>query len=167
MSLPTQLAETVQSAHIKRDPSPHHDLNPSTAASKREPVRLTEKPAGEFFDEIDDASELDDGASEIPVSVLKPRPRHQGFPPMPDLRFEQSYLHSIENAGTWWKVAWITVRDQMMMPLAQGVLWNLTMMGWHHWNRNAQYSGSSVGARIRRWWYGVNNWAIPTKAKSS
>jgi hypothetical protein len=34
---------------------------------------------------------------------------------MPDLRFEQSYLHSIRNADTWWKVGWITVRDQVRL----------------------------------------------------
>lgn len=49
----------------------------------------------------------------------------------------------------------------MMMPLAQGVLYNLAIGGWQHWNRNAQVHGNSVGARARRWWYGVNNWALP------
>ncbi|KAI0128489.1 hypothetical protein BJ170DRAFT_331307 [Xylariales sp. AK1849] len=183
MSLPTQIAETIQTAHIKRDPSPHHDLNPSTAASEKEPVRLEEEQqrqqhraeGGEEAEEeeerdgIDLADEKYDGASdkdsEIPVSVLRPQRRRTSFPPMPDLRFEQSYLHSIRDAGSWGVVGWITVRDQIMMPFAQGILYNLAMCGWQHWNRNAQYSGGSVGARIRRWWYGVNNWVIPEKSK--
>lgn len=53
-----------------------------------------------------------------------------------------------------------------MMPLAQGVLYNVVLLGWQHWNRNAQYSGSSVGAKIRTWWYGVNNWPIPKRTKT-
>jgi len=35
------------------------------------------------------------------------------------------------------------------------------LSGWRHWNRNAQFSGQSVGSRIRRWWWEVNNWEIP------
>ncbi len=55
----------------------------------------------------------------------------------------------------------------MMMPLAQGVLYNLAICGWQHWNRNAQVHGGSVGARVRRWWYGVNNWALPPAAAAA
>lgn len=51
------------------------------------------------------------------------------------------------------------------MPFVQGVLYNLVLLGWHHWNRNAQLSGNSVGVRIRRWWYGVNNWLVPESKK--
>ena len=53
----------------------------------------------------------------------------------------------------------------MMMPLAQGVLYNLVICGWQHWNRNAQVHGSGAGARLRRWWYGVNGWALPPESK--
>ena len=56
---------------------------------------------------------------------------------------------------------------QMMMPLAQGVLYNLAICGWQHWNRNARVHGSGVGARLRRWWYGVNGWALPPVSESS
>lgn len=51
------------------------------------------------------------------------------------------------------------------MCFAQGVLWTLVLNGWRHWNRSAKFSGQGVGARIRRWWWGVNNWSIP-KSKS-
>ncbi|KAI1771280.1 DUF1770-domain-containing protein [Hypoxylon cercidicola] len=171
-SIPTQIAETIQTAHIQRNPSPRHDLNPSTAASDKQPVHLHEAPRQHRHDDLDgDDDELDDldddDDDDIPISVLTPRPRNKSFPPMPDLRFEQSYLHSIAKADTWWKVAWVTVRDQMMMPFAQGVLYNLAICGWHHWNKNAQLSGNSVGARARRWWYGVNNWPLsPKRARS-
>ena len=50
---------------------------------------------------------------------------------------------------------------QVMMPLVQGVLYNLAVCGWQHWNKNARMSGNSAGARLRRWWYQVNNWKIP------
>ncbi|XXH05188.1 hypothetical protein Hte_011613 [Hypoxylon texense] len=172
-SIPTQIAETIQTAHIQRNPSPRHDLNPSTAASEKQPVHLQEAPPRQRHprhdvddeDELDDLDDVDDDDDDIPISVLKPRARARSFPPMPDLRFEQSYLHSLAKADTWWKVAWITVRDQMMMPFAQGVLYNLAICGWHHWNKSAQLSGNSAGARARRWWYGVNNWPLPQKAK--
>lgn len=47
------------------------------------------------------------------------------------------------------------------MCFAQGVVWTLILSGWRHWNRSAKFSGQSVGAKIRRWWWGVNNWKIP------
>lgn len=95
-----QVAETIQTAHIKREPSARHDLNPSTAADTREPVHL-DKDAG------------DEDEDDIPVSVLRPARRFSHLPPIPDLRFEQSYLHSIQDAKSWWMVAWITTRDQV------------------------------------------------------
>lgn len=95
-----QVAETIQTAHINRAPSAQHDLNPSTAADMREPVHL-EKDAG------------DEDEDDIPVSVLRPARRFSHLPPIPDLRFEQSYLHSIQDAKSWWMVAWITTRDQV------------------------------------------------------
>ncbi|KAI0902129.1 DUF1770-domain-containing protein [Annulohypoxylon nitens] len=180
-SIPTQVAETTQTAHIQRSPSPRHDLNPSSSISEKTPVRLSShshthshgrhhRRSHGSIDDVDDIDDIDDDEEEdddedIPISVLRPRPRTRSFPPMPDLRFEQSYLHSISKADTWWKVGWITVRDQMMMPLAQGVLYNLAICGWHHWNKNARLSGNSTGARLRRWWYGVNKWPLPPAAR--
>lgn len=106
-SVPSQIAETVQTAHIKRDPSPAHDVNPSAAGSTVEPVRAVPKRRASM--DLDD--DLDD--DEISVSVLRPQARKTSFPPMPDLRFEQSYLNSLRDADTWWKIAWVTVRDQV------------------------------------------------------
>ncbi len=54
-----------------------------------------------------------------------------------------------------------------MMPFGQGVVYNLAICGWQHWNKNAQLSGNSVGARARRWWYGLNNWPIPPRRKTA
>ncbi|KAH8737705.1 hypothetical protein BGZ61DRAFT_438844 [Ilyonectria robusta] len=154
---PTELAATIQAAHINRHPDPKLDLNPSTASSTREPVILRSlRHASD--DEIDEEDEED-----IPYSVLQPAPRSYNLPPLPDLRFEQSYLRSISKADTWWKVVLITTRDQIMMPLAQGLLYNLFLCGWQHWNRNARLHGNTIGARARRWWYEVNNWPLQTR----
>lgn len=102
--IPMQIAETVQTAHINWEPSAAHDINPSTATDSREPVRLDEKKA---------LHDINDDDDDIPVSVLRPQRRFSHLPPLPDLRFEQSYLHSIRDAKSWWMVAWITARDQV------------------------------------------------------
>lgn len=99
-----QIAETIQTASINRHPSPKHDINPSTSASNKQPVELDTSPDSSVFDVEED---------EIPVSVLRPVPRRSQLPPLPDLRFEQSYLASIQNAGTWQQVTYITLRDQV------------------------------------------------------
>jgi hypothetical protein len=101
-SIPIEIAGTIQAASINKHPSPKHDINPSTAASKKEPVKL---------DTTDEISDVDE--DEIPVSVLRPVPRRQTLPPLPDLRFEQSYLRSIEKAQSWTTISWITFRDHV------------------------------------------------------
>ena len=123
-SLPLQIAETIQTASIKRDPSPDHDLNPSTAASQKQPVSVSLPPASESsldkyaYEEEDGIDEEEEDEEDIPYSVLKPVPRRVSFGPLPDLRFEQSYLASIAGADTRWKVAYITVRDQVYLPIS-------------------------------------------------
>ena len=148
-----ELASAIQSVSIKRNPSPHHDVNPSTAASKKEPATL-HSPTHSIS-----------SADSIPSDVIRERPRRKSFPPIPDFRFEQSYLASIKSAETWWQVAYITMRDQVLLPLMQGILWNLAMHGWRFWNRGAKFSGKGAGAKIRRWWWDVNNWQMPKEAK--
>lgn len=116
-SLPLQIAETIQTASINRAPSPSHDLNPSTSASSKQPVRVDHgHPASDTSIDkyaYDDEHQIDEEDEEdIPYDVLKPTPRRQSFGPLPDLRFEQSYLASIAGADTKWKVMAITIRDQ-------------------------------------------------------
>ena len=126
-SLPLQIAETIQTASIKRNPSPTHDLNPSTAASQKEPVQYFHQPPvsdssiEKYVYDEDDAIDEDDD-EDIPYSVLKPTPRRQSFGPLPDLRFEQSYLASIAGADSGWKVLYITARDQVRFDKPAG--WN-------------------------------------------
>ncbi|KAL1592350.1 hypothetical protein SLS60_011428 [Paraconiothyrium brasiliense] len=148
----SEIASLIQNAHIKRNPSPRHDLNPSTTASEKQPVHLDAHPDP-------DASDVDE--DEVPLSVLRPIPRRHTMPPLPDLRLEQTYLKSIEHAESWQAVAWITFKDHVLLCFAQGLLWTLVLSGWRHVNRSSKFSGRGVGARIRRWWWGVNNWTIP------
>jgi hypothetical protein len=149
----SEIASLLQNAHIKRHPSPHHDLNPSTAASEKQPVRLGPQDADQ--DDVDE--------DEIPLSVLRPVHRRQQMPPLPDLRLEQTYLKSIEHAESWQHVAWITFKDHVLLCFAQGMLWTLILSGWRHVNRSSKFSGRGVGARLRRWWWGVNKWQIPDR----
>lgn len=85
-----------------------HDLAPSTAADKKERVEIDDA-------DIDDLSDVPE--DEIPLNILRSSPRRPQMPPLPDLRFEQSYLASIKDAKDWRFVTYITVRDQVFMPL--------------------------------------------------
>lgn len=105
-SIPTELAATIQAGHINKHPDPKRDINPSTAAEKKEPLSLHTRHGSD--DGIDD-----DDDDDIPFSVLRPASRRHNLPPLPDLRFEQSYLSSISKADTWWKVVLVTIRDQV------------------------------------------------------
>ncbi|KAI4196938.1 MAG: hypothetical protein LQ346_003147 [Caloplaca aetnensis] len=168
------IASAIQSASIKRHPSPTHDLNPSTAASSKKPVSP--------------ATSIPSDADSIPESALRPTPRRANLPPLPDMRFEQSYLASLQGAESWWRIAWITARDQawlalsrpmihsfrqatlmprsqVILPLVQGMLWTLLLSGWRYWNRGAQFQGASLGTKVRKWWWKVNDWKIPEQTQ--
>jgi hypothetical protein len=168
-SLALEIGETIQTGSINRAPSPAHDINPSTAASEKVPVSVS--PHGTRSDSspekypFDDGVDGDDEEEDIPYSVIRPLPRRASLPPLPDLRFEQSYLASIAAADTKWRVAYITIRDQVMVPLLQGMVWTLVLHGWRYWNRTAQIGGNSLGARVRRWWYRTNNWPLEGTAR--
>ncbi len=126
--LPTEIASTLQAGHIRSNPDPALDMAPGTAADDKE--ILDEKYDYDALrnnaaDQLDD---IDDDDDDIPYSVLKrPRRQRQALPPLPDLRFEQSYLKSIAAADTWWKIALITTRDQVffaaLRPFKRVFLW--------------------------------------------
>src|SRR4051794_13798962 len=102
-SVPLTIAETVQTASINKNPSPTYDITPSTAADKKSPV--TEEP-------LPSATESDEDAEneEIPYSIIRPVSRKRtSLPPLPDLRFEQSYLASIRGAESYWAIGYITI----------------------------------------------------------
>ncbi|KAK2742321.1 hypothetical protein FQN57_005409 [Myotisia sp. PD_48] len=113
-----------------------------------------------------DAHNLD-GLSEASISTSvidqersfkHARTRHSAIRPIPDLRFEQSYLNSLKGAETWTHVAWITIRDQVMLPFIQGTLWTLALSGWRYWNRGAHKTGRTAGVTLRQWWEKMNGW---------
>lgn len=119
-SLALEIGETIQTASINRAPSPAHDINPSTAASEKQPVLFSHHVTPSdpsldkyAYDDDEGIDEEEDGDEDIPYSVIRPMPRQANFPPLPDLRFEQSYLSSISRADTKWGVAYITIRDQV------------------------------------------------------
>lgn len=99
-----QIPEVIQTASINPAPSAEHDVNPPTAASEKQPIV-----------EDDVASEAGSIPSDVvdPHRMIKPVSRRHHLPPLPDLRFEQSYLASLRGADTWGRVAWITIRDQV------------------------------------------------------
>ena len=141
----TEVASTIQGASINRHPSPAHDINPPTAASAKLPVTAA-------------SPSPPSSPSAIP---LRPQRRRAALPPLPDLRFEQSYLASLPAGASWSRIVYITTRDQVLLPLLQGTLWTLLLAGWRHWHRGANHVGQSLGARIRRWWWEVNKWEVP------
>lgn len=99
------LASTLQSASLNRHPSPHHDLNPSTSASQKRPI-IRPGPTSR-------SHSASSSRSSIPLEALKPVPRSTALPPLPDLRFEQSYLASLRGCQGVWGVLGVTVRDQV------------------------------------------------------
>lgn len=155
-----ELASTLQSASINRHPSPTHDINPSTAASKQEPIGLSSPspPASPSSRASIASSTLDHPA---------PTPRRPTLPPLPDLRFEQSYLASLKDTKTSWDVIYVTTRDQVFLPLLQGTLWTLALSGWRYWNRSSALRGEGLGARVRRWWWDFNDWTLPDDTGAS
>ncbi|KIW16739.1 hypothetical protein PV08_03928 [Exophiala spinifera] len=159
-----ELASAIQSASIKRHPSPEHDVNPSTAASKKVPATLESQSPPHSLSR---SASLSTTESTIPSEIIRPRSRRKSFPPIPDFRFEQSYLASIKNADTPLRVAVITIRDQLLLPLFQGIAWNLIQFGWRHWNRGSKFQGRTLGARVRKWWWGVNNWKVPAAERNA
>ncbi|KAK5945435.1 hypothetical protein PMZ80_002640 [Knufia obscura] len=162
----TELASALQSAHIEHNPSVAHDVNPSTAASEKIPAEIVSED--HEHDDLDDTSSHTSDTSTIPSDIIRPRPRQppgRQRMPLPDLRFEQTYLASIKNADTTGKVIYITIRDQVLMPLVQGVGYHLLISGWRYLNRGTKFSGQTVGARVRKWWWGVNNWKLPSESE--
>src|SRR5277367_1345640 len=124
-SIPLQIAETIQTAHINRAPDVAHDVNPSTAASSKQPVTVSHRiPSSDSLQELDLYDEAgmdeDEDAEDIPYDVIQPLPRRASLPPLPDFRFEQSYLASIAGADTYSRIAYITIRDQVCLIIMLG-----------------------------------------------
>ena len=118
-SVPIQIAEIIQTASINRAPSPHHDLNPSTAASNKQPVRIQSSPT----------SPTSSRRSKRSYEVVEPVPRNSKLPPLPDLRFEQSYLASLQGSQDWKVIGYITIRDHVRTYHGVEVRYAFLMIG--------------------------------------
>ncbi|KAF3923685.1 hypothetical protein ABW20_dc0101316 [Dactylellina cionopaga] len=179
--IPFLAAESaLTDGHIRHDATPETAIAPSTSADSKTVLTESSLHESEYSqiereDEDDDDDvegegepiEDEDDVASISSSILYPSQHterslsHRPLPPLPDLRFEQSYLASIKHASEekkYWLVALITVRDQLLFPLVQGCLWNLGLAGWRYWNRGVKFTGEGVGAKVRRWWWEVNGW---------
>ncbi|KAF8463638.1 hypothetical protein BDZ91DRAFT_731333 [Kalaharituber pfeilii] len=156
----------MQDAHIEPNPSvdpgaKHHLREGLSSPRHSKKAKTSHDGFGHDMDEFhehhhrhgnDEHEEDHHETASISSSILHRHAR----------RTSDSYLASISAAeGDPWKVAMITIRDQVVFPLAQGMLFSLGMAGWRAWNVRARFMGRGLGARIRRWWWGVNSWPIP------
>lgn len=104
-------------------------------------------------DEFDEEDEDNDEENSIymyeELNVPSRKAVRPARPPIPDLRFEQSYRKAIAKAdGVWWKIALITIKDQVLFTLAQGFLWQLALVGIRSWRLGAMSHGSSYGGKF-------------------
>ena len=170
----SEIASLLQSSSVNKNPDPSKDLSPSTAASKKTPVqpsvaqahhrpRRTRSRSSKRLPTSSASGEC--SGEDIPISILQPLPRTQTHFPLPDLRFEQSYLSRINTCSSTWSIAWVTFLDQVLFPLVQGIGWNVILSGWRHYNRGVKFQGHGVGARMRRWWWDVNKWKLPSRGQ--
>lgn len=166
MNPANELVSALQSVHIREKPSIEHDIAPETSVDRKVPIDIIPSDEAQASPGSSRSSRsLSSASSTIPSDIIRARPRRRTLPPFPDFRFEQSYLASIKNATSNWQVAYITIRDQLVWPLLSGCAYNLAMFGWRYWNRETKLSGVGLGAKIRRWWWEVNNWKVPSAAK--
>ena len=168
------LAETaVQDSHIIRNPSPSRDIAPSTSAdhapisilrdslpsiqfsSSRVDLHRLTQPQPSRHHRPGEGIEHDETASEIsledsPRPASPPKARRPPRPPIPDLRFEQSYLKGLEAAkgSVMWMVI-ITFRDQVLFPGLQGFVWALGMAGLRTLRTRQAENGAAWGAWLR------------------
>ena len=162
------LAQTVlQDSHIIHHPSPSRDIAPSTSAD-RAPVSIVRDalPPIQFSSSRADLHRLsqhhheqeeddDETVSEVsledsPHPTSERKPRRPNLPPIPDLRFEQSYLKQLEAAkgSVLWMII-ITIREQVLFPGIQGFLWALGMAGIRTLRTRQAENGREWGGWIR------------------
>jgi len=169
-------AETaIQDSHIIRHPSPSRDVAPSTSADQQ-PVtiprrafpsiqfsssradlnRLAQQVEEEEAEETESEISLDESAHRHHHRHRRPKPRRPPLPPLPDLRFEQSYLKQLEGAkgSVFWMVI-ITIREQVLFPGLQGFLWALALTGIRTIRTNQAESGRTFGGWLRSYFGGL------------
>lgn len=95
-----QIAGSIHAASIYGQGNVPHEFGGASA------------PGQHDLDHSADAASISTGIVDSGRSI-QPLNRRTPLPPIPDLRFEYSYLASIKGADTWGRVAWITLRDQV------------------------------------------------------
>lgn len=115
--LDDSLSEGIDMSEVlsgERDPSPAHDTHASTAASEETPEKLDRRDSetNSLSSSILGSDIDDDDDDFVNATARSPRQRAP-LPPLPDLRFQNSYLSSIAGADTYGKIAFITIRDQV------------------------------------------------------
>lgn len=159
---------TVQDSHIIRHPSPSLDIALQTSAdrplvsivrdalpsiqfssSRANLHHLSQRHHSEDEDDDETASEISLEDSPHPSPS---KPRRPNLPPIPDLRFEQSYLKQLEAAkgSVMWMII-ITIREQVLFPGIQGFLWALGLAGIRTLRTRQAESGRGVGSWLRDW----------------
>lgn len=128
--------------HNHHQTSPHQKQNKMSTTTNPQDTPLTSS--------FDSLHSLNSTTSEYSATLIHPNQNHlrqkRPLPPIPDLRFEESYLTGIAAAnGVWWKILLITVKDQMILPLLQGLGYNLLLIGWWRWNSRVMWGGKGVG----------------------
>lgn len=126
-----------------------NNSNTSLATSTAESQNRAKHNAGQLQHlNHDDEDEEDDGHDHRYLPTKFQLELRKNAPQIPDLRFEASYRRSISKAnGSWWKIALITLKDQVTFPLLQGFLWNLALVGVKTWRLSAASSGATWGRK--------------------
>lgn len=115
-----------------------------------EETALLDEDEEEEGEDLDDEGEMGDTKAIV-------KPNKPAAPPVPDLRFEESYLRAISAAkGNWWKIAFITARDQIFMPLVQGTIWSFLLLSAATLRTNSSNNGRYFGSGLVRWWQSIN-----------
>ncbi|GAO50081.1 hypothetical protein SAICODRAFT_18079 [Saitoella complicata NRRL Y-17804] len=171
------LAETILHSNIVHNPS-SEDISPPTSASAHitsinstpgEPLR-SERPDSsssrqstasdldlEYDSALDSTSDEEEDGEEGEYRGGRGvgRARVPMMPAIPNLRFEQSYMNSISRAQSPWQVALITIKDHIIMPLAQGFGLTLATVGLRIYFAHVRTNGHDWGAWARTWFAGL------------
>lgn len=70
--------------------------------------------------------------------------------PIPDLRFEQTYLTAL-NKTDWshWSVFRVTLVDFLLWPMLQGAVWALALNGFRYLRTSSNSQGKAFGLVIK------------------
>ncbi|ORY86107.1 hypothetical protein BCR37DRAFT_390903 [Protomyces lactucae-debilis] len=135
------LLETLaQDTHIESNPQ----IQPDTSADKA-PIKVYSGDIEGLDD--DDLAQLPD---EVQPGARPPKPVLFNGTPIPDLRFEQTYLTAL-NRTDWshWSVFRVTLVDFLLWPMLQGAVWALALNGFRYLRTSSNSQGKAFGLVIK------------------